>query len=170
MSSLSISRSSISNCSSKTRNGKGCSSSRTRRSSSERNIVIYTRSISTSIVRNSSSNGRTSTEIFASAPAPPTISKVGAVEYNVPGSSTVRDSITPDFLPKTAVKLAGVVGDPPLTLTVGVIEYPSPALLIVTLATPYPRADVAVAPVPSPVIVTVGALAYPDPASEAIIS
>ena len=115
-------------------------------------------------------NGRISIERFASAPAPPTISKVGAVEYNVPGSSTVRDSMTPDFLPKTAVKLAGVVGDPPLTLTVGVIEYPSPALLIVTLATPYPRADVAVAPVPSPEIVTVGALAYPDPASEAIIS
>ena len=40
---------------------------------------------------------------------------------------------------------------------------------MVTLATSYPRVDVAAAPVPSPVIDTDGATMYPSPASEATI-
>ena len=104
----------------------------------------------------------------ASDPSPPIMFRVGVDLKFTPEFVTAIAVITPVFLSNVGVKSAGVVGCPPITSTVGAIEYPLPPLVTVTVSIGLPTIAFPAAPVPvvSPVASandTAGALLYPSP-------
>ena len=78
---------------------------------------------------------------------------------NLPPSSSTASAPCPPFGEMIAVAAAA-----PDANETDALVYPVPAAVIVTLVTTLAViVELAVAPVPSPVIVTAGAVAYPEP-------